>query len=93
MAVRLPRLRRSRPEPRRIPESPDARRYRRQRRRTERRQRWQARRAKLRAPILPVAGLAALDAAAWTVHLTAGLAAVGLSLLLLEWLTRPAGPA
>lgn len=43
----------------------------------------------LREVGLTVAGLGSLTAAAWRWNLIAGLAALGLSLLLLEWLTRP----
>lgn len=35
--------------------------------------------------LLPVAGLGCITAAAWTLHLAAGLAALGASCLLLEW--------
>jgi hypothetical protein len=88
--MRLPRRRT--PEPRRIPESPEARRYRRQRARDARRTRWQARRARLRAPLLTIAGLGCLSAAAFVVHLALGLAVAGVSWLALEWLTRAANP-
>lgn len=38
--------------------------------------------------VLPVAGLGSLSAAAWTLALPAGLAAVGLSCLILDWLVK-----
>ena len=43
--------------------------------------------ATLRTLTLSTAGLGCLTAAAWTVHIAAGLAAAGVSLLLVEWLT------
>lgn len=44
-----------------------------------------------RAAALTVGGFGCLVAAAWTLHPVAGLAAAGVSLLLLEWLTQPSG--
>lgn len=41
----------------------------------------------LRTLLLSVAGFACLTAAAWTIHLAAGLAAAGVSLLILEALS------
>jgi len=43
----------------------------------------------IREVALTVGGLGLLSAAAWVLALPAGLAASGVSLLLLEWLTRP----
>lgn len=40
---------------------------------------------RLRTGVLTAAGLGCLTAAAWTAALWAGLAALGVSLLLLEW--------
>jgi hypothetical protein len=42
----------------------------------------------LRPVALSVAGLACLSAAAFVVNIAAGLAAVGVSLLLIEWRTE-----
>ena len=42
----------------------------------------------VRATLLTIGGLGLLSAAAWTLATAAGLAAAGVSLLLLEWLTR-----
>ncbi len=44
-----------------------------------------------RSGVLVTSGLGALVAAAWVVHLVAGLAALGLALLLLDVLTRRDG--
>lgn len=41
----------------------------------------------IRTATLSLAGFGCLTAAAWTVHLAAGLAVAGVSLLLVEWLT------
>jgi hypothetical protein len=41
---------------------------------------------KVRGTLLRLTGLGALDWAAWTVDMTVGLVAVGVSLLLLEWM-------
>lgn len=38
--------------------------------------------------VLPVAGLGCMSAAAWTVALWAGLLAVGVSCLILDWLVK-----
>jgi hypothetical protein len=43
--------------------------------------------AGFRRATLSLTGFAALTSAAWTIHTAAGLAAAGVSLLLLEWLT------
>lgn len=42
----------------------------------------------IRTATLTTGGLGFLSAAAWTVHLALGLAAVGISLLVLEWLSE-----
>jgi len=47
--------------------------------------------AVIRTLVLSVAAFGALTAAAWLVAVPLGLAAAGLSLLLLEWLTSPPG--
>lgn len=44
-----------------------------------------------RTAILTTAGLGLLDAAAWELATAAGLAAAGVSLLLLDWLIGDAG--
>lgn len=46
---------------------------------------------RLRREVLTVAGLACLAGAAWTAGLAAGLAATGVALLVLEFLTSDAG--
>ncbi len=40
-----------------------------------------------RTPVLTVGGFGFLSAAAWTLHVAAGLAAIGVALLILEYLT------
>lgn len=47
--------------------------------------------AALRTAVLAVGGLGCLSAAAWLVAVPFGLAAAGLSLLVLEWLTGKGG--
>ena len=46
---------------------------------------------RMRTALLSVAGFALLSAAAWMVAVPLGLAAAGLSLLVLEWLAEPGG--
>lgn len=43
---------------------------------------------RVRTAILSVGGFGLLSAAAWTLHVAAGLAVAGLSLLVLEWLSE-----
>jgi hypothetical protein len=46
---------------------------------------------KARRAVLTVAGVGLISAAAWTVAVPLGLAAAGVSLLVLEYLTAPSG--
>lgn len=48
--------------------------------------------ALIRTTLLVLAGLAFLCAAAWSFHPIVGMVAVGVSLLLLEYLTAPSKP-
>lgn len=43
----------------------------------------------VRSTVLTLGGLGALSTSAWMLATPAGVAAAGVSLLLLEWLTRP----
>lgn len=49
--------------------------------------------ARTRTPALTTSGLGMIDWGLWTLHPAAGMIGIGVTLLILEWLTAPAQPS